>query len=153
MVNSYRYTFKQTKKGGRLRVRDSKGRIIRWEDAEGILDQPKEQYRIVEYTVNMGYHGRGRNNRPSNIHDFECRIRLPEGALLHDVGLMAQEAMLDNGFNDNFVYSCTLTKKSGKDFIGYMGREESTYKIIDIATDRHYTYPRRGWGNIRYDND
>lgn len=148
MVKGYRYTYKQTKKGARLRVRDSKGKIVRWEDAGGILDQPKEQYKIVEYTVNMGYHGRGRNNRPSNIHDFEVRIRLPEGASLQDVEDIAQNAMIENGFNDNFVYACTVNKKSGKDFIGYSNQEESIYKIIDIASERHYAYPKEGWGKI-----
>lgn len=148
MVKGYRYTYKQTKKGARLRVRDSKGRIVRWEDAGGILDQPKEAYRIIEYTVNMGYHGRDRNNRPSNIHDFEVRIRLPEGATLQDIENMAQEAMLDSGFNDGIVNACTINRKSGKDFIGYKSEEESIYKIIDIANERHYTYPKKGWGKI-----
>jgi len=148
MANSYRYTYKQTKKGARLRVRDSKGRIVRWEDAGGILDQPKEQYRIIEYTINMGYHGRGRNNRPSNIHDFEVRIRLAEGASLNDVEEMAQNAMVINGFNDNFVYACTIKRKSGRDVIGYKSEQESIYKIIDVATDRHYSYPKKGWGKI-----
>jgi hypothetical protein len=137
-----------TKHGSWKVIRDSKGKIKKWEKST-TLDQPKGEYRVLEYIINFGYQG----TRPSNIHNFEVRVRVSEGEYDdEEISGLAEEIMYKEfPSNSELVESCTISKV-GHDTIGYSKTNDVNYKIIDIANPQ-YHYPKKGMGKLDDSND
>jgi len=144
MSSAYKYF--TNKKGNKITERDSRGRIVRWIDADS-FDKPTGQYKILEYVLHFKPTRESMNFTPSSIRDWEVRIKVPTG---YDEDYIEGEAreILADLTNENMVNDSVLTwDKKGIDEIEYSDTEIKQWKVID-TTRPQYHYPETGWGEL-----
>lgn len=115
--------------GKRYRIHgyNSKGqyRILRWEDVET---------KRIEYVINFGYKGKGRNRSMS----WEVRITGDDDMTYEDAVKHGENLLASEGFNWNYILSLDA-QKVAPDTV-----DDKRVGVYGKAMSGHYLYPAYG---------